>query len=352
MGGIDLRNLREGSILRNAHRWGTTILVPPGDEQQIVASTGLADNTADANFALAAPINNQGGHLHWPCRLWVVLRNVNNAGVGPPGITTVNAAFGGGDSFEVVITGTLGGTRIVETMYIDGDNAAGLLISPGGQQRGHQISRNYFDQITTIRHQNKRTDASWGRTTPLQVSVGLGNCEFGDGSFNRLEVYAPFQPQSALNNTFKRLLYMDGTSVGVQTAGNNNTTAVVVQGETLLRIPGKALEYRTSTGRWTVDVTANTLTKTAHGLVDGNTVRLADAGDGLPGNTAIDTTYYVVTATANTIQIAATPSGAAIDLTAAGDFADTEEVIVMRPYREWRFARMIYHGDVAAEGRS
>lgn len=66
----------------------------------------------------------------------------------------------------------------------------------------------------------------------------------------------------------------------------------------------------------TGDATANTLTKTAHGLANGQKGRMT--GSALPAPLAADTDYWVVGAAANTFQLAATKGGAAIDLTTAG----------------------------------
>jgi len=63
----------------------------------------------------------------------------------------------------------------------------------------------------------------------------------------------------------------------------------------------------------TSDVTANTLTLTAHGLTDGKQISFATLGT-TTGITAW-TIYFVVGATANTFQVALTAGGAAIDLT-------------------------------------
>lgn len=66
----------------------------------------------------------------------------------------------------------------------------------------------------------------------------------------------------------------------------------------------------------------DTLTKTAHGFTDGLPMRgkaLADLG--LPGNLVADTTYFTRDTTANTLKLAATLGGAAIDLSSDGVIA-------------------------------
>lgn len=65
----------------------------------------------------------------------------------------------------------------------------------------------------------------------------------------------------------------------------------------------------------TVDATADTFTKTAHGLLANEPVRFTGT---LPAPLAAGTTYYVRDVTANTFKVSATVGGAAVDITAAG----------------------------------
>lgn len=86
-----------------------------------------------------------------------------------------------------------------------------------------------------------------------------------------------------------------------------------------------------------VDTTANTLTLTAHGLVTGDgPVRLTTTG-ALPGGLAIATDYWIIRASADAVQLAASFLGAIeaplapIDLTSAGTgthtLVDTDETV-------------------------
>lgn len=66
-------------------------------------------------------------------------------------------------------------------------------------------------------------------------------------------------------------------------------------------------------------VTSNTLDAVAHGFTNGQTVVVwAVPGDPLPTTLVEGTIYYVVGATADTLQLSATSGGAAIDITAIG----------------------------------
>lgn len=64
------------------------------------------------------------------------------------------------------------------------------------------------------------------------------------------------------------------------------------------------------------DATADDITVTAHGYTDGDQVFFTATT--LPGGLAADTRYWVINATANDFQVAATEGGAAIDITSAG----------------------------------
>lgn len=66
-----------------------------------------------------------------------------------------------------------------------------------------------------------------------------------------------------------------------------------------------------------IDTSAETITKTAHGLQNGDRIQLSSSG-GVPGGLAGLATYYVTGVTANTFQLAATRGGVAIDLTSQG----------------------------------
>lgn len=67
-------------------------------------------------------------------------------------------------------------------------------------------------------------------------------------------------------------------------------------------------------------VTADAFDSPAHGLVNTNSVLIwATIGAVLPTGVAEDTEYFVVGATTDTFQLAATSGGAAINITAIGD---------------------------------
>lgn len=65
-----------------------------------------------------------------------------------------------------------------------------------------------------------------------------------------------------------------------------------------------------------VSVTNDTITITSHGLTNGDPVQFTTTGT-LPTGLSTGTTYYVVSATANTFKVSTTSGGSAVDITAA-----------------------------------
>lgn len=68
---------------------------------------------------------------------------------------------------------------------------------------------------------------------------------------------------------------------------------------------------------FTADADTDTFTATAHGLQDGETVKVI-AGTSLPTGLTTYTVYYIVGRAANTFQLATTSGGTAINITSAG----------------------------------
>lgn len=69
---------------------------------------------------------------------------------------------------------------------------------------------------------------------------------------------------------------------------------------------------------FTVDATTNAVTAIGHPYADGDIVQLYNSGGGLPAGVLPETDYYVVAASGNALQLAASEGGAAIDITNAG----------------------------------
>ena len=66
-----------------------------------------------------------------------------------------------------------------------------------------------------------------------------------------------------------------------------------------------------------VSVGNDTITETAHGMQDGDSVILSNSGGALPTGLSAGTTYYVVSAAADTFKLSLTTGGTAVNLTAA-----------------------------------
>lgn len=77
---------------------------------------------------------------------------------------------------------------------------------------------------------------------------------------------------------------------------------------------------------YTVDTTGDTIDKVAHGLVNDNQVVFY--GGSVPGGLVEGTIFFVVNATSNDFQVAATQGGSAIVLTSTGDFNTRASIIV------------------------
>lgn len=79
----------------------------------------------------------------------------------------------------------------------------------------------------------------------------------------------------------------------------------------------------TSVGNPTFDNTTDVWTLASHGLLNGDLVQLTNAGGALPTGYAVATVYYVISATSNTFQLAATRGGAAVNGTTNGTGTQT-----------------------------
>lgn len=69
---------------------------------------------------------------------------------------------------------------------------------------------------------------------------------------------------------------------------------------------------------FTADAASDVLTCVGHGFADGDSSRVQTVGGTLPTGLSADTDYYVVNKAADTLQLASSAGGSAIDITAAG----------------------------------
>lgn len=413
--GIHLRNFRPYGAVQQAFGYGTDVLVPTCDEEYVVASTSIADNTALGDLTLnTSGIGAAGGILLWPQRLFIVVRNRGLRSAGGPCIAQCNPTFAGNDQFVLRVTGALNGTVQTEDVIVN----ISTLTSPSGFQRAHITTQKFYDEVTSIAL-TSTADVSggasgFGTTTPMQLSVGLGNDSFGAANNNRFELMTPVDLPSS--SSLKRAFGYDETNYAV---GSGTGLVQLRSEDNVCLMPGRVGEFSVGYGSWSgqvadtltltahgltdgqcimvqsladgvpggmaegtlyyvalaaanticlatsqaafaaaTDLTADTLTKTAHGLANGTPVVLYDDGLGIPTGLSASTKYYVVGTAANTFQLAATSGGAAINITganvarvavlplveiaAAGLFADNDLLRVMRPKRMWRRVRLVY----------
>jgi hypothetical protein len=86
------------------------------------------------------------------------------------------------------------------------------------------------------------------------------------------------------------------------TLATNGTLTLILKGVTLA---------------FTADAGTDELTATSHGLANGNAIKFASSGT-IPGGLNESSIFWVVNKTANTLQVATTVGGAAVDITSAG----------------------------------
>lgn len=69
---------------------------------------------------------------------------------------------------------------------------------------------------------------------------------------------------------------------------------------------------------FTVNATTNILTATGHPIATGDVVRMCNTGGALPAGLSAGTNYYAIGVSGDTLQLALTAGGAAIDITGTG----------------------------------
>jgi hypothetical protein len=79
----------------------------------------------------------------------------------------------------------------------------------------------------------------------------------------------------------------------------------------------EASSLAAATGNFTADAGTDVCTDAAHGLSNGQAVRLTTT-DTLPGGLALNTTYWVIDKTTDTFKLSLTSGGSAVDITGAG----------------------------------
>lgn len=115
-------------------------------------------------------------------------------------------------------------------------------------------------------------------------------------------------------------------------------TSVSNEAAALLAKINRALEYNSDQAidwgmsiiparTFTAQNSNNTFTATAHGMANGQKVRVSNAGGALPAGLVAGTNYFVIAAAANTFQLSATLGGSAVDVTTDGTGTQTVQPV-------------------------
>jgi hypothetical protein len=99
--------------------------------------------------------------------------------------------------------------------------------------------------------------------------------------------------------------------------GRNNIDIEDANGGTLATNGTLTLILKGVTLAFTADAGTDELTATSHGLENGNAIKFASSGT-IPGGLNESSIFWVVNKTTNTLQVATTVGGVAVDITSAG----------------------------------
>jgi len=132
-----------------------------------------------------------------------------------------------------------------------------------------------------------------------------------------------------------------GDYFGQRTGDDPYLTLVNIAGYSQVRefpnMPSGTVEVGTVVG----EADDDTLTLAAHGLTNGTRVRFTNSGGALPTGLAVDTDYYVHTATTNTFKVSTTVGGGALNL--SGDGSGTTKVFKFEALNALAFERRAVH---------
>ena len=110
----------------------------------------------------------------------------------------------------------------------------------------------------------------------------------------------------------------EGELIGQAEVSVKSTAGTTAQAKAWLERNGRKVTLDDTGGiAFTADAGTDTITSAAHGLANADRVFVSSQTT-LPGGLSASTVYYVISAAANTFQLAATEGGAAINITTAG----------------------------------
>lgn len=310
MAGIRLKNFQEGGVIARNYMHGADLWLPPCDPEFICLFQGIQSADADADFTLNPAFVSHGLCLPWPQQLHVVLQNNRTSNTGAPGVLQANPNIAGSRWFDVRVTGKLNGKARSEVLRVD----VNTILLPSGSQLAHLKTVQTYDEITSVRHEAKV--GSWGSAQELFVGVGTGVGLFGEAALQRQSVYAPLKPTNV--NKLRNLWFPDTGESALQGSG---TSAYAYGSNGELDVPTRSRTYGRSLGALVVtsSTSARLVTLVAHGLKNGDAVRVRHLDNGLPGGLALNTTYYVRVLSVDTFMLTATPTPVNFTTQATGE---------------------------------
>lgn len=120
------------------------------------------------------------------------------------------------------------------------------------------------------------------------------------------------------------IIATNGTDNLIRIISGIVATQFTAASTTIVLDPGHNTFFRTPlTAAYTADSTTDTLTSASHGLATGDRVAFYNTGGALPGGISEYVEYFVLNASTNTFQIAATYGGAVIDISSNGSGTNT-----------------------------
>lgn len=158
----------------------------------------------------------------------------------------------------------------------------------------------------------------------LVATVAAAEFETLSSARAKLNKQGALAPRFMLGETdFVRNISIDpvvasGDYHGQRTGADPYITLVNIEGfESVREFPNMPTNT-TAIGTVVGEADDDTFTLAAHGLANGTRVRFANSGGALPTGIAAATDYYVRDTATNTFKVAATPGGAAVNLTTDG----------------------------------
>lgn len=134
-----------------------------------------------------------------------------------------------------------------------------------------------------------------------------------------LAVATTYYIVNATVNTFQLSATLNGSAI---TTGDNGSGTSYFMQAGVVYIRGIQVNYMKRVV-YTANSSTDIITAANHGLVKGIILTVQNTGGAAPGGLTVGTTYFVITATTNTFQLATVLNGPAIDITDTGSGINT-----------------------------